>query len=161
MGKEQWEHIRYTHETIKLIKELQKTSMLWCPVCGKAPLNMIHCAACCPQPWTSPLMCSFFSCSLDSHFILLSSLQGRTLNFGAFHVAVTAWTTSLVSFMYLSRIPTGQDMGNPFLNMRIKGLGGIRYLTEPLGATSSQLLVELDVKAGAQSISANNPPENL
>ena len=52
-------------------------------------------------------------------------------------------------------------MGNAFLSVRIKELGGIRYLSEPLGATSSQLLVELDVKAGAESISANKPPENL
>lgn len=63
--------------------------------------------------------------------------------------------------MYLSRIPTGQDIGNPFLNVRIKGLGGIRYLSEPLGATSSQLLVELDVKAGAQVHLCKQPAREL
>lgn len=39
--------------------------MFWCPVCGRAPLIMMYCVAFCLQPWLSPLICSFFNCSLE------------------------------------------------------------------------------------------------
>lgn len=77
-------HFIYTCEIVKLIKELKKTNMFWFPVCGKAPLNMMHYMAFCLQSWISPLMCFFSGCSLDIPFTLTSSLQGRSPSLGIF-----------------------------------------------------------------------------